>query len=152
MNCRFLFMMRPYCEIQRQYSATVQYKLIWITFCFRLLIILVLKHMLWMILFVILVFTDIITSCNVWKAYDSRKEKRIGKSRSLTKLLSRLHCATPHISLLQEMMTFVVLGLTAQQVLLKEENKSWSGDNSNLPWSRGWAKQGLSTGPKTLNI
>ena len=40
-----------------------------------------------MILFVILVFTDIIMSCNVWKAYDSRKEKRIGKSRSLTKLL-----------------------------------------------------------------
>ena len=69
-----------------------------------------------MILFVILVFTDVILSCNVWKAYDLRKEKRIGKSRSLTKL----HHATPHISLLQEMMTFVVLGLTAQQVLLKE--------------------------------
>ena len=68
-----------------------------------------------MILLVILVFTDVILSCNVWKAYDSRKEKRIGKDKVI-----KLHCATPHISLLQEMMTFVVLGLTAQQVLLKE--------------------------------
>ena len=74
-----------------------------------------------MIFFLILVLTNSVLSCTkpnlVYKAYDSRKEKRIGNQDYYHLSVTKLQYFAWSQFSLQEMMTSVALGPTHRQVL-----------------------------------